>query len=151
MDNINFDENTVNKLKNMMQNGELNDVISKIPPEMVQNFSSMMNSNSSDSVASEKNNNISNNGASHAGINDKNNNNNFDFSNIDINTIMKMKSIMDKMNSKDNPSSNLLYSLKPYMRESRKEKIDQYAQLLNIANLTEILNEDKNKEQHPNG
>ncbi len=151
MDNINFDENTVNKLKNMMQNGELNDVISKIPPEMVQNFSSMMNSNSSNSVASEKNNNISNNGASHAGINDKNNNNNFDFSNIDINTIMKMKSIMDKMNSKDNPSSNLLYSLKPYMRESRKEKIDQYAQLLNIANLTEILNEDKNKEQHPNG
>ena len=118
---------------------------------MVQNFSSMMNSNSSNSVASEKNNNISNNGASHAGINDKNNNNNFDFSNIDINTIMKMKSIMDKMNSKDNPSSNLLYSLKPYMRESRKEKIDQYAQLLNIANLTEILNEDKNKEQHPNG
>ncbi len=140
MDNINFDENTVNKLKNMMQNGELNDVISKIPPEMVQNFSSMMNnnsSNSSDTVADEK---VAN-----------NTNNNFDVSNIDINTIMKMKSIMDKMNSKDNPSSNLLYSLKPYMRESRKEKIDQYAQLLNIANLTEILNEDKNKEQHPNG
>lgn len=140
MDNINFDENTVNKLKNMMQNGELNDVISKIPPEMVQNFSSMMNnnsSNSSDTVADEK---VAN-----------NTNNNFDVSNIDINTIMKMKSVMDKMNSKDNPSSNLLYSLKPYMRESRKEKIDQYAQLLNIANLTEILNEDKNKEQHPNG
>lgn len=140
MDNINFDENTVNKLKNMMQNGELNDVISKIPPEMVQNFSSMMNnnsSNSSDTVADEK---VAN-----------NTNNNFDVSNIDINTIMKMKSIMEKMNSKNNPSSNLLYSLKPYMRESRKEKIDQYAQLLNIANLTEILNEDKNKEQHPNG
>ena len=140
MDNINFDENTVNKLKNMMQNGELNDVISKIPPEMVQNFSSMMNnnsSNSSDTVADEK---VA-----------KNTNNNFDVSNIDINTIMKMKSIMEKMSSKNNPSSNLLYSLKPYMRESRKEKIDQYAQLLNIANLTEILNEDKNKEQHPNG
>lgn len=140
MDNINFDENTVNKLKNMMQNGELNDVISKIPPEMVQNFSSMMNnnsSNSSDTVADEK---VAN-----------NTNNNFDVSNIDINTIMKMKSIMEKMSSKNNPSSNLLYSLKPYMRESRKEKIDQYAQLLNIANLTEILNEDKNKEQHPNG
>ena len=152
MDNINFDENTVNKLKNMMQNGELNDVISKIPPEMVQNFSSMMNSNSSNSVASEKNNTLSDTGASHAGIKvAKNTNNNFDVSNIDINTIMKMKSIMDKMSSKDNPSSNLLYSLKPYMRESRKEKIDQYAQLLNIANLTEILNEDKNKEQHPNG
>lgn len=160
MDNINFDENTVNKLKNMMQNGELNDVLSKIPPEMVQNFSSMMNNNSnnssnsdnnnsSNSVDSEKNNNAYNNDTVNKGISGKNNN--FDFSNIDMNTIMKMKSIMDKMNSKDNPSSNLLYSLKPYMRESRKEKIDQYAQLLNIANLTEILNEDRNKEQHPNG
>ena len=40
--NINFDENTVNKLKDMMNSGQLNDVISKIPPEMIQNFSSMM-------------------------------------------------------------------------------------------------------------
>ena len=38
LNNMNFDENTVNKLKDMMNNGELNDVISQIPPEMIQNF-----------------------------------------------------------------------------------------------------------------
>ena len=47
MNNMNFDENTVNKLKDMMNKGELNDVISQITPEMIQNFSSMMSSNSS--------------------------------------------------------------------------------------------------------
>ena len=47
MNDFNFDENTINKLKNMMNNGELNDVISKIPPDMIQNFNSIINTSSS--------------------------------------------------------------------------------------------------------
>lgn len=50
LNNINFDENTMNQLKNMMKNGDLNDVISQIPPEMIQNFSSMMNQNNRESI-----------------------------------------------------------------------------------------------------
>ena len=46
LNNMNFDENTINKLKDMINRGELNDVISQIPPEMIQNFSSMMKNNS---------------------------------------------------------------------------------------------------------
>ena len=38
MDNFNFDENTINKLKAMMDNGELNDVLSQISPDIIQNF-----------------------------------------------------------------------------------------------------------------
>ena len=34
------------------------------------------------------------------------------FGNIDFDTILKMKSIIDKMNTKDDPRSNLLQSLK---------------------------------------
>lgn len=133
MSNMNFDENTINKLKDMMNKGELNDVISQIPPEMIQNFSSMMNNNDSKQVDS---NNTEN---SNANNTTKNSNNSFDFSNIDMNTILKMKSIMDKMNNSNDPRSNLLYSLKPYLREGRKEKIDQYANLLNIAKMTELF------------
>ena len=59
-----------------------------------------------------------------------------------MNTILKMKSIMEKLNSKDEPRSNLLYSLKPYLRESKKEKLDQYANLLNIAKLSELFKND---------
>lgn len=133
MSNMNFDENTINKLKDMMNKGELNDVISQIPPEMIQNFSSMMNNNNPKQVDYSNSENINANNTT------KNSNNSFDFSNIDMNTILKMKSIMDKMNNSNDPRSNLLYSLKPYLREGRKEKIDQYANLLNIAKMTELF------------
>ena len=70
--------------------------------------------------------------------NGNNNSNNFNF---DINTMMKMKSIMDKMNSSRNdPRSNLLQSLKPYLNNNRKERLDQYMQFLNISKVLEAFN-----------
>ena len=72
--------------------------------------------------------------------NDNGESNNNPFGNIDINTIMKFKSIMDKMNSsKDNPRSNLLRSLKPYLKPSRKEKLEQYIGLLNMEEVVKGL------------
>lgn len=144
MSDINFDENTLNQLKNMMNNGDLSEVISKIPPEMIQNFSNMMQ-NSSD-----KNTNNTNNQNQ---VNSGQINSNFDFSNIDMNTILKMKSVMEKLNDKNDPRSNLLYSLKPYLREGRKEKLDQYANLMNVAKIAELLKNDSNnsKERPHNG
>ena len=52
---------------------------------------------------------------------------------------MKMKSIIDKMNVKDDPRSNLLESLKPYLKESRKNKVDQYIQLMNISRVMDVF------------
>lgn len=62
-----------------------------------------------------------------------------DSSNIDFETILKMKSIIDKMNAKDDPRSNLLQSLKPYLNESRRGKIDQYVQLMNLSRVMEVF------------
>ena len=140
MDNMNFDANAINKLKDMMNKGELNDVISQISPDMIKNFSSMMNSN---------NNSNGNEQESHKSSNhsNSNNSNNFDFSNLDINTILKMKSVMEKLNNKNDPRYNLLNSLKPYLRDEKKKNIDQYAYLLNIAKIAEIFNSD-NKENN---
>ena len=45
-----------------------------------------------------------------------------------IDTILKFKTAFDKMNSKDDPRSKLLLALKQYLKESRKEKLDQYIQ-----------------------
>ncbi len=60
------------------------------------------------------------------------------FGNIDMNTILKIKQVMEKMNSnKNNPRSNLLLSLKPYLKPSRKQKVDQYIQLLNMSSIME--------------
>lgn len=62
-----------------------------------------------------------------------------DSSNFDFDTILKMKSIIDKMNEKDDPRSNLLQSLKPYLNESRRSKVDQYVQLMNLSRVMEAF------------
>lgn len=62
-----------------------------------------------------------------------------DSSNFDFDTILKMKSIIDKMNEKDDPRSNLLQSLKPYLNENRRSKVDQYVQLMNLSRVMEAF------------
>ncbi len=63
------------------------------------------------------------------------------FSNIDMNTILRIKQIMEKMNEqKNNPRANLLISLKPYLKPSRKQKVDQYIQLFNMGSIIENFN-----------
>lgn len=74
-----------------------------------------------------------------------NNSNNISSSNnnlnLDFETILKIKTILDKFNSYNNSAdTNLLLSLKPYLNNSRKNKIDQYIQFLNIAKLFENFN-----------
>ena len=66
--------------------------------------------------------------------------------NIDINTMLKIKEMMDKINSSHNDKrSNLLLALKPYLRESRQTKLDQYMKLLNMAPLLEMFINDGDK------
>ena len=63
------------------------------------------------------------------------------FSGIDMSTLIKIKGIMEKMNQKKNdPRSNLLLSLKPYLKPSRQDKVDQYIQIFNMSSLLENIN-----------
>lgn len=64
-----------------------------------------------------------------------------DVPNFDMETMLKMKSIIDNMNrSQNDPRANLLKSLKPYLKPSRKEKVDQYIKLFSMGKAFEILN-----------
>lgn len=103
-----------------------------ISPEMVNNLMGMLGNNFSNNEQS--NNNFSGNSS-----NNSQSTGNSEFGNIDFETIMKMKSIIDKMNIKDDPRSNLLESLKPYLKESRKSKVDQYIQLMNISRVMDVF------------
>lgn len=89
--------------------------------------------------ANKQNSNYSQNGQN----NSNSSNNGFDFGNIDMNTVLKMKSVMEKMNNTNDPRSNLLYSLKPYLRETKQEKLEQYVNLLNVSKIADILKNDK--------
>lgn len=119
MNNIQGSNNNSNTNNASSNNNDLNNLLNQVSPEMLNNFASMMNSNN-------KNTNDSNSSS-----------NNF---NIDMNTIMKMKSIMSNMNNKNDPRANLLYSLKPYLRDNKKNKLDQYVNLLNVSKIADIMN-----------
>ncbi len=99
--------------------------------DMINNFS---NNNSSDNSSS------GNNCSTTSGSN--NTEDESSGFNIDFDTVMKMKSVMDAMNSKKNdPRAKLLMSLKPYLKDSRKQKLDQYVQLLNMSSVFELFKE----------
>ena len=140
-----MDKQTMDKLSSMLNNGNLNDILSQIPPDTLKNFSMMMNGNTNQN---EKADNANKNNETINATTSSNSSsiNNFDFNKIDMNTMMKMKSVMEKMNHASDPRSNLLQSLKPYLRDEKKSKLDQYANLLNMANLMELFNQNNGKE-----
>lgn len=103
------------------------DLLKNISPEMISGFMSMLNQNGN-------NNQSDGNSKSETGSGDN------PFGNIDMGTIMKMKSVMDKMNSKDNdPRGSLLTSLKPYLNDNRRVKVDQYIQLFNMTKIMDAF------------
>ena len=145
LDNMKLNKDMLDNLKNMLGEQQVNEAMSKISPEMIENFSNTMNSNKTYNEQNSYDNNDSFN-------NNQSNENNFNFDNIDMATIMKLQTILNKMNDKKNdPRSNLLNSLKPYLRESRKENVDKYSNLLKIADLASLLNTENNdkKEDYP--
>ena len=121
--NINNSNNSNNESDSSQPSNEATS--NSINPEMLKNIMNMFN-NSNNSTS-----------------NDSNNTNNSSSSpNIDFNTLLKMKSIMDKMNTnKNDPRSNLLLSLKPYLKESRKNKVEQYVQLFNMTKIIDAFNQ----------
>lgn len=147
-----MNEDIVKKLENMLQNGDIPDDLKN----MINNFSYSKNSDNSSSPSNSRNSefsnsnmdfdsifeSIKNSSSNTSGSTSENNTNNSNpFSTIDISTIMKMKSIMDKVNSNsNNPRSNLLLSLKPYLKPSRKEKVDQYIKLFSMTQIFDTLN-----------
>jgi len=62
----------------------------------------------------------------------------FDF---DLDTIIKMKNIFSQINNTNNPRNTLLNSLKPFLRDERKKKLDQYIKIANLLGVITILNE----------
>lgn len=59
----------------------------------------------------------------------------FNLNGIDPSMLLKMSSIMNGMNFKDNSRSNLLSSLSPYLKDSKNSKMGQYLQLLSIVGM----------------
>ena len=118
----------INKINSMVNQNSNNDDNSNnksasgnssISPETISKMVEMLKSKSNDNTEKSNTSNSSN----------KSN------SNIDVDTILKFKTIFEKLNSKDDPRSNLLLALKPYLKESRKQKVEQYIQFFNVSKI----------------
>ncbi len=111
-------------------------------PDNIKNILNSMSNNSNQSKnepSIEFENKSENNNSSNSNHSDDRTNNIFE--NFDMNTFFKMQQIMNSMNSKqDDSRTNLLKSLKPYLKESRKSKVDQYIQLMKMGKIIEIMN-----------
>lgn len=122
--NENDMSNLMNQFNKMLEN---NDIPSELKG-ILDNFKNSSNNNP-------ENTNNTNTSTSSNSLN-----NNSDTPDIDINTVLKMKQIIDSMNSnRDDPRTNLLLSLKPYLKESRKQKVDQYIKLFGIGKAFETF------------
>lgn len=65
----------------------------------------------------------------------------------DVETMLKIMKVMNAVKSGDNsPGANLLNSLKPFLRDSKKEKLDQYIKFMKISSvISEMNNEENNR------
>ena len=92
------------------------------------NNSNIQNNYNNDNENYDNNYNASNNNDNPLGIN------------IGIEEIIKIKTLIEKMNNEENSNRNqLLYSLKPFLPNSKKEKLEQLIKLSSLLTALELL------------
>ncbi len=160
-----------------MENNNFNDPNSNQNAlfDLIQNIQSKLNDENIDDKKNDNtcDENSINNETEHNNNEKNNSNNNFDFSsiismfnnsdntqnyseensgsnsnfNFDIGTILKLQKIFSSLNAND-PKKNLLLSLKPFLRKSRQDKLNEYIAILTIGNAIGMFNSrgDKNNE-----
>jgi len=125
--------NLIDQINNMMKNNQI--------PKEIQNLVKNLSNNSDDNNQTYSDLNEKNSNHEDISSNSSENSDYINFSELDINTILKMKKIIESMNTtKDDPRANLLRSLKPYLKESRKSKVDQYVQIFSMGKAFELFN-----------
>lgn len=138
--------NIMNQFNKMLENNEIPEDFKNI----INNFKNSSNNSANTNSSNSDNTNASNNSFNNMNMTSNNSSNNNDSNNagdfgnevpdIDINTILKIKQVMSSINSnKHDPRTNLLMSLKPYLKESRKKKVDEYVKLFSIGKAFEAF------------
>ena len=127
-----------NKAKEMLANNQVPDEFKSI----VSNFQKS-NSNNNYNPNPKQTNNNQKNYNTYSQMNNRqtsSSNSNNSMPDIDMATLMKMQSIMSKMKNTDNDDMRrILLSLKPYLRDEKKDKIDEYIKLIKMGRLTQVI------------
>ena len=125
------------KMNDMLKNNQIPEDVKN----MLNQFTSGSSNNSSSDTSTKNDTSSSNEPEGSSRETSSADNNQAEIPNFDIGTMLKMKSIIDSMNKQQNdPRANLLRSLKPYLKNSRKEKVDQYIKLFSMGKVFEMIN-----------
>lgn len=125
------------KMNDMLKNNQIPEDVKS----MLNQFTSGSSNNSSSDASTKNDTSSSNEPEGSSRETSSADNNQAEIPNFDIGTMLKMKSIIDSMNRQQNdPRANLLRSLKPYLKNSRKEKVDQYIKLFSMGKVFEMIN-----------
>lgn len=60
---------------------------------------------------------------------------------LDIGTLLKVKSVMEKMNGGDDNRSNLLHALQPFLSEKRKPVYDKALKMVQMSKMASLAKE----------
>ena len=130
----------IQKVNDMIKNNEIPDDIKN----MLNQFGACHDSSndiSSDKTTTDATSGFDSNSRDTSSIPNNDNKDANSIPNFDIGTMMKMKSIIDGMNKpQSDPRANLLRSLKPYLKSSRKDKVDQYIKIFSMGKVFEMMN-----------
>lgn len=113
-------DNTFNKNSNSLDFSNIASLLQNIDLSSIASMFSNKTNNSNDNSKDFKNNDDS------------------IFNGIDPSTILKFQRVFNSMNKSD-PKKNLLLSLKPFLRKSRQDKLNEYITMLTIANAIGIF------------
>ena len=126
----NVDNNKNNNNSNSMDFSSIASLLQNIDlSSIIGMFSNKSNSNNNSNINNNSNENFNN---------STNLNNDSIFGGIDPATILKFQRVLSSMNKSD-PKKNLLLSLKPFLRKSRQDKLNEYVTMLTIANAIGIF------------
>ena len=137
-----------------MNNEDMSDVFKTLSnmlnsnniPDNVKELINNIQASSSNSSNSNDNKDVSSNTSETSSSFNNNVSNDSQNSGIDMDTILKISKIVSKINNSQNDArANLLLSLKPYLKESRKNKVEQYVKLLNMSKVLEVISPNDNE------
>ena len=104
---------------------------------LISSIQEKLNSDTAEKIKSEDNNNNLSSLLNNLNSNTSSDNSDSSF---DPNMILKIQSIISKLNT-SSAQKNLLLSLKPFLRKSRQDKMENYITILNVISVLESFKE----------
>ena len=131
-------DKTIEQLKSLLENENVSNTIKSIINMMDKKEASKEKTNDKSTNANDEDEKVISFEEEDKPVSNKNSKINT-MENMDM--MIKIKKIYEKINDRDDPRTNLLLALKPYLSSQRRAHIDNAIKVVNITKLSSLINE----------